>query len=1042
MLGNYNNEGDKMSCADAGYEQELTRLLIDYLYGFFPMYQEIKDKYWTRENELDEILPDTSNNHSLRTLLTDPGAVCDNQKSIIIFRGEKEGDGKKFYLNKLIETCYEAIPHFIWSDVKKIEEEGKLFRFPVLADKEAVKCWLDSSYDNEECDNDVINLTTQCFITKLDLKTDSQQAAARELAENLFQKGMLALFVAENLHDEPGKFIYRLLKIPSDMDAKPILIFLVDNSFSFESGEKEKAQFRYIDIKPLNERQILRYIALELPNHPELLNEVKSHKEILRLLSKQERLLKQIAIWKNSMSDNIDLELNILQIERDFIREIIGDDEEQHRQLCKAAKLELQNKEIPQEIIDTFSGTDFFYNGRFNYAESKYYLIAEEYILNKSKEISEAKYFPKTILEIIRQWSAEVQFYFAAFYCHNYRTKSQREKRLAKYYDWLISTLNNQDLRENYEFSPSEIIVGTLNFLGRTEDKLDDFINWAIGELESRDYDRKIFESLFSLRDVIDDNKIDDVLCRKYKELKNSGVKRRIIYFYSYNHYPLPDDIVKDLSDKNNSDVHLKYHIVSALIDTLDAPCDEERSWKSDSAYMGWIKMDNDPIMQSLLETFYYCKTKKFYKSDGYYLINCIDNLLSEFSNNDDYWKKAHAIGALYRMPWLDKENIQYIINKLSDIINGELENLHDSRNYNCLKPIRYIVEASAMLSVHESADDKASALVQTRFTELIRELGERYMSHDMPYGIHITVFSVFSMLICGLAYLKNNKLPIRKLIKKQLRTEIDLEILLQDCGIENVDGLWPEEYEYADELNEIVSYWECKSIPSLSSIVSISYDNSVGQIYANGERIGMGFMFREYHKSRHRVYCITCCHMFRKDDIGHIEFEPLISEENSKRYSMKLLYPAHDILDKGLTVKSPAKEDVSIWEINDIPYSIFIKIYNDDNWYDSVPGKDVVLKSYGFPLGKESVFGDAHGEPLEYIFKNPLRNGFYAFAPQNIKNDKIDKTFRGYSGAPIINDDDKICSMHKGYTDGLIIGIKAETIKELLTKKEWEENG
>lgn len=1044
MLENDKKKKGGEASVESLKEQDLTRLLIDYLYDFFPVYQEIKDKSWTRENELDELISNTSQSHSLRKLLTDPRTVCERRKGVIVFRGEKEGDGKKFYLNKLIETCYEAIPHFVWSDMDKMEEEGKLFRFPILVDKEAVECWLK---EDDEYDKNIAGLTAQCFMTKLKLETDVQRSNARKLAEKLLQKGMLALFVMEDVYFEPIRLVQRLISVMPDTDLMPILIFLVDNSFSSEVREGEEEQFYCIDIKPLTEYQILRYIAIELPDCPELMTDVKEHKEIIKLLSKQERLLKQIAIWKNNKNIQKEFKLDILQIENDFIKEMTGDNEELHKRLCKAAKLELCDKEIPQETLNEFSKTDFFYNGRFNYAESKYYLVAEEYV-----EESETLYgnaLPKTIDNIIRKWPVEVQMYFATFYIYGDKPQRSKKEKLKFYYNKLCDVLNNSDLRQNCDFSPAVVIADTLLFLGKAEEKLNDFVDWVAKELENPNYDKKVFEALSHIRDAIPDSRIEDVLCEKYKKIENPGVKRRIVYFYSWIHYPVPDEIIEDLVSEENKDIHLKCHIISALIDTLDAACIEERKWKRDGAYVGWVQRDYGPILQSQLEKVYFLISGKLYKSDGEALTKKINDLLKVLSDAGDDWEKAHAADALCKMAGLDADNIKYIIGRLNQLLIKDLEELSVQSEYNCLRPIRYLIEACCMLAVHESTDDTVLLVVQERFAEPIQKFGREYISSNTPFRKYILVYSVFSMLICGLAYLKNSKLPIRELLDRQFLMERSLNVLLEACSIKSTSELWPE--SCADELEDIIQEWKEQLLLFSDSSSNMSadrmYDSSVGQIYEENEYVGMGFLFREYSKMEYHVYCITCRHLFQKEYLEKIAFEPLDAKENPKKYPMKLIYPKQDKFGQELSPRTPAKEDVSIWEVNDIPYNMSWEIYDKSNWYDGSLNGEMQLRSYGFPNRQIADLADAHGWPLEYKYVDKRKGEFYTFTEKESLSQQrnqiynSNKVFCGYSGAPIVDSIGRICAMHKGNEGEVLIGIASKEIQKILEEKEWEQH-
>lgn len=1030
------------SLFDNSDDRDLTRLLIDYLYAFFPTYQAIKDKPWTRENELDDNLPNTMPEQPLRKLLTDPRTLETGKKNIIVFRGEKEGDGKKFYLNKLIGTCYEAIPHLVWSDIEKLKQEGTLFRFPVLVDKCSVDYWLDDEHGYAK---NIIDLTAVSFITKLNLEHTKQHETAKKLAEKLVESGMLALFISEDAYHAPLELIHHLLP-SSDLSLLPILIFLVDRNFYPELPEGEEEKFYCIDIKPLTEYQILRYIAIELPNCPELLLTIKQYKEVITLLSKQERLLKQISTWKGNTDPETRLEVDVLQIEEDFLKEIIQDNPELRIKLREAAKLELSGQSIPQDTLDLLRETDFFNNGWFNYAESKYYLIAEQYS-NKRISVTDINALKEVIIKLLCEWPPEVQYYFAAFFLHKVTSEKRKADRLDRYFNALCRALDNQDLRKRY--APATIIANTLRFINRVETKFNDFVDWIMGELSHSIYDEKVFEALSGLSDVIKKSRIEFELRNKYKSSNDPTVKRRIVYFYSRAHYPIPDEIVEDLTNQDYSPTgrHLKYHIVTAIIDTVSISESEEADWVKNAKYMDWPSLTKDPILQSEFEKLFFLKTKRLYKSDGNYLVGGIDRLIDKLRGGS-YWEKAHAAGALCRRAGLDTNYIQNIIKKFETILIGEHRSLGKHRDRNCLKTISYIIEACCTLATHESANSKQpeakklTERTQEVFLKLIQHFSKSYSDSNTAFEIYNIAYSACFLFICGLAYLKNPKLQLRKLLGEQFSSRGELGDLLAACGIGTITELLPD--DHADELEDAMQQWEAQNIFSFSPLINRKYDISAGQIYIGGKNEGMGFMFREDYMAVQRVYCITCVHLFENcNSLEQISFKPLRPEDRPETYPLKLLYPTKEKLVEKHPIEAPAKEDISIWALDGVPHDVFIELFDRNDFCGKNDKMGSQLRSYGFPPAI-SEFSDVHGKPLEYTYHNESKNGFCVMNPVfDQREEKIAEqtnVFEGYSGAPIVNQEGKICAMHKG-NEGIhrLICIKSEVIQSLIDEKEWK---
>ena len=90
------------------------RILLRYLNDLYiSQIKEFKDKTWTRESDLDN--RQLKEGVLLREALTHPMDRTKLPKRIIVFCGEQVGDGKQFYLSKLVETCFNSIPPFAWN---------------------------------------------------------------------------------------------------------------------------------------------------------------------------------------------------------------------------------------------------------------------------------------------------------------------------------------------------------------------------------------------------------------------------------------------------------------------------------------------------------------------------------------------------------------------------------------------------------------------------------------------------------------------------------------------------------------------------------------------------------------------------------------------------------------------------------------------------------------------------------------------------------------------------------------------------------------
>ncbi|MBQ3421858.1 MAG: hypothetical protein IJH34_09345, partial [Romboutsia sp.] len=476
---------------------------------------------------------------------------------------------------------------------------------------------------------------------------------------------------------------------------------MVDKSFAPDTPEGENDLFYCVDIKPLSEKQILKYIATEIPEHIEIINVIKKHPGIIKLLSKQERLLKLVSVWKNNGGFS-KADIKVLKIEESFIDEITHQDIEQKKRLCDAAKAELCGKKICDETIEMFKDTDFFENDIFNYADSKYYLVAEE------KELQDAESaLPLTekIKKVLDEWPIEVQYYYAAFYL-------RRKKDIRKYLSSLVEALDNQSISNKW--NKAVILVKTIIFLEKEETKRQWFIDWTVNELAKINYDESIFTALLILNNVLPDNGIEEIIREEYKKTNNAAVKRRLVYFYSRAPFSVPDDIVDDLIISD--DIHLKYHIASALVDSYsNNPGIIETQWYENSSYISWPEEFDDDILKSDCEALYCLIDNIEFITDASLTNQHIKRLIEIIEDSSsDYYKKAHAAGALSRKRGINDSQIRSVISELCNILDRD-DILKNSKS---LKVISYIVESCCKLALREEAREHAINYAKKRFSD------------------------------------------------------------------------------------------------------------------------------------------------------------------------------------------------------------------------------------------------------------------------------------------------------------------------------------
>lgn len=1018
----------------------MTRLLVDYLYTLFPDYEEFKDKPWTRESDLDYALANFGG--SLREILTDPDTLRAGQKNIIVFRGDREGDGKEFYLHKLIETCYEVIPHFVWEDFKKIRQDKLQFRFPVIMDRDSLQLAL----NREKID--LAELAELCFVTQLGLEIPEQKAAAKELAKYLATNGMLAIFVGAGICEDPLSLIAtRLTPLPESVTSLPILIIFADRSFATELSEGD--DFCCVDIPPLSDHQILRYIAIEVPDCSQLLTRIKKNPQTIDILRKQERLLKQVQIWKKRLPNNLSHDISFLEVETNYIDDMLQGGTALRGRLYEAAECELCGKAIPSDVLEAMGNTDFFNcDGHFTYAECKYFLVAEKcYDESPLKRRFSDSQLQRALEGILEQWPVEVEYYFAEFLLHK-RGGKDRDNLFLKYWKTLCAVLEIPKIRNLHV--PANVLVGTMCFTNQVRSSYQAYVKWAVEALKSDTYDEKVLEGLSNLsRD--DNADIDDLvqkaLLDEYQNAETMEIRRRIVYFYSRAGYPIPNEIVQDLED-TTKDRHLRYHIVSALIETLDAEGADAMDYYEDGQHYRWVGsgVGNDAILQSEFETLYFRKTGQLHP-EGTCLSTSIDSLMDKLRSGE-YWEKAHAAGALCRLARLNNDSIRQIISGFEDILRKELDALRTGREPNRLKTVSYIMEAMCKLLYRATPDERVRLSLRARkkIASVLGDYMQPLLAPQTAQEVYNSLNSAQLLLVCGLICMDNQQLPLRKLLGEQFSPGSRFESLLKVSGVGDPAELVPDDGE--GNLPDLLEQWIERQknaelpCPNFEPIVSAKYDISVGQIYAGEQRLGMGFLIRWDSTSQPFVYCVTCRHLFDSIEgtLPPVTIQTLAPKDRAPRYELEPICPPEfsERLTEAAT-ENAAQEDITIWRAYGVscdlsPHIFCVSDLAGPDERKKVKREATPLHSYGFP--KEGIFpvDKISGRELDYRYMQN-QGDYCTLRCENlpkILEQRGDDLFVGYSGAPIVDEADRIYAMHKGnmgYEE--IIGITLETVKK-----------
>lgn len=790
-----------------------TQVLVNYLRLTFDDYiREIINEPWTRETVLNEDIECCKS--TLYNLLTQNDLFGNSDKNIFVFRGSQDGDGKQFYYKKLVQTCYNSIPipHLVTQGIDSIKSG---FRIPIMVENVSLTSFLAKRSSTP-------TLAEICFIKSLHLNKELQKAA-KELAGQLSEQGRLAYFLGLDIKHDLKGYIDNLYIGKSQNKHAPVFIIFSDKEFASEITGGEC--FNCIDINPLTETQIIRHIATEFPNSPDLLTKIKDP-YIIDVLSKQERLLKQVKIWKIRLSENESINVDRFNIEKDYIDVFAAGDDNTRSKLYDAAKKIVDGNKIPDGTLKLKKLEGFFdRNGSFTYNESIFYLIAEE-AYNDIPRLSPERVAGK-IEDIIKKWPTEVLNYFACFIVLIKRFGIDR------YLDILIGIFDK--FQNNTSFVPAKVLIDTIiytNILSTNskekklihnsdlnEDPLSfccrRYLDWVINQIKEVTYDQDVFAGFFEFKKHDDCKREMETILRKvYVDTKKGNQidndtqrkLRRIVYLYSQMSMPISTPVLKDLFD-SNSDMHLRYHIISTLVDLAKTGVIPNK--KDQDLILSFVKnvgQDCDVILLCETTTLTYLLQPEDKIPDNYHIDELINILHSPDKKN---WEKAHAAGALCKHIRVTDDKVKLIIEEFSTILDNEITKLKYTTNYYYLKTISYIIEA--MCTVLPTANN---------IDRLAREGIEKLLLKHLPDLTNGTTHntqnnqnrldSALRMLICGLIHIttKEQAFTLRKNLDEQFSQGCNIVKLLNGIGEDEPDTLILEDTSWDGELIDMMTRW------------------------------------------------------------------------------------------------------------------------------------------------------------------------------------------------------------------------------------------
>lgn len=1013
----------------------LTELFHRYLQYLYDNYlNKCISARWMREGVLQEKLRlEPFVEQTLFTLLTKQSSVSIKDPYIFILQGDK-GDGRRFFVRKMIEVCYTQIQHIIWSQAISDRE----FRFPVFACKNMVK---DASL--REGNINLVEFAIKCIIQQLQLSKNSEVELAGTLVKELGRRGKLALFFDENMFDGDTEnviqnriesFVSRL-EIQCITEVRPIAVFFGPRKFYIQDKEKCKKYF-YIPIGPMTEFQIAQYLVAELPDHYHSFREteiwLKEYEEAATILSKPERLLMYINYIRHEKSNSNNFtqiykaEIMLSNIYSSYISAQI------HQILtkpnCKVTQQKIESwltafakGEIYQNdenIRSYFDACDMFSNGtnQFRFEGCKYYLIAKYYFDFEHKSKRQIKTQIKERLELILASENYRVLEFFVSFCVNLKKIDSKFT-----FNELLSLMKNEEYRTKYD-APAAALAQILIFTNRIAEDGQTFIKkWVSPEMRKQTYDVSVFDALSRLSRSDQRNVIVTQLENRYAEIsaiahedveakKNFREMRRIAYYFGYvSQGDLPEQIINDLSKKPQNDYmrHLQYHIISALIDNIDNK-KHDIGFVDQFENLGEIlnssETDSDCILISDFDVLYTrVKGKHYY--DEQIQKKC-ERKLIDLLREGIYFEQAHASGALGRRDYgSDPESVNRVVNKLIEALNESLDDISEvsSTDPNQLKAVSYIVEACCQLASKNNCSEKVAGHLEDSLKIYLEKLLDIFVAISVYNHLEVAL----KLVVTGIQCLKNNNKSVRRMLGLCFSTKDSLcECLIklkQEVGeaAPKIIDIWIQKLKERSSSTEIER--KLRDRFNYNGSVGQKIDFSLASLSYKGKSLMIGFFF----SFRSNIYFITCRHcFFYYSDVskpivptGHyndVVFSIACLSE-SPLYRGKLCYPKEPCAEESFDTN--AIDDLMIYQLIDCPAYLSKVIFGEEDIPNDEVQYDAVLKVFSFL----EYYGKS-GHWFRLTCYENVANNFFDIAPQREQHFSPDSA-NGCSGAPIVYD-------------------------------------
>lgn len=707
-------------------------------------------------------------------------------QNIIVITGDKH-IGKKTFANKLVEVCLNSVEEQSGNLKRKINKGT--YRIPVIIDFEEIV--YNESYDLSEL---IVQAIEIYFENK---HTKSEINLLRDTVNKLLNNGRFLIYIINeemtiSLEEQINSIKFCKKEIQNIENCKKynnIILFTISSEYDIKNTTLNNSYI--LTLGKLEEREVRNYLNTNISSLLPLIEESPSILEIMRYpehLKMFEQLSNKNMLDDKAHSITNEYELYDFFLTQHISRQLQSNMKKENKNLQRviAIKMFLQNyawerlsdranTKVPSR---NFQFEDFKEigllndSGDFCFSYLNYYLIAKHIMYNIKNGI-EFK-IPEKLLEA----PMNISLVLAS------------------------KMMDNEDCFERFWNMMDENPKSKVNLFVRVA-KQSQFFAFVSQRLYKKIFDnltRDFYDyTTIEALDNLENNSIE-YLNSQYLRLEDyptgdrNNIKKRYVYFLGISGNGIISEMIDELMEAN-TDLHLKYHIIRAMVESYDS---HKKSMELINERLDEISeycsKETDPVIKSDFSLLYQkARNDKWMAKES---MDLVKGEVKETLSDNIYWKRAHAAGTIGRSKSFDAYEI------LIEQIKKELKIIYETKEEkrrNSIKVISYTVEAICELQ------DGNNEIKERSVADMLKTIDIKSLGDD-------DIEDAYSTIITGIEYIINpepNKLPFNlggRFRNNLIEHKKVLRIVLQNLvrNDELCDDVLTEASEKLKQLEEI----------------------------------------------------------------------------------------------------------------------------------------------------------------------------------------------------------------------------------------------